>query len=66
MQVLVNGEAHSLESPMGLAALLQQLGYSGEAFAVAINGGFVARSQYSDTQVNDGDCLDIVAPVVGG
>ncbi|BBM02508.1 sulfur carrier protein ThiS [Microbulbifer sp. GL-2] len=66
MQVLINGEAHALEAPIELAALLQQLGYRGETFAVAHNGGFVARSEYMNTQVESGDSLEIVAPVVGG
>ncbi|WP_444921502.1 sulfur carrier protein ThiS [Microbulbifer sp. CnH-101-G] len=66
MQISINGEAHSLESPIKLTALLQQLGYRGETFAVAVNGSFVSRSEYGNTQINSGDSLDIVAPVVGG
>ncbi|WP_020413582.1 sulfur carrier protein ThiS [Microbulbifer variabilis] len=66
MQVLINGETQSLESPLKLSVLLQQLGYRGETFAVAINGGFIPRTEYSNTQINNGDSLDIVAPVVGG
>ncbi|WP_444930173.1 sulfur carrier protein ThiS [Microbulbifer sp. SSSA002] len=66
MQILINGETQNYESPIKLAALLQQLGYCGEAFAVALNGGFVARTEYRNTEINNGDSLDIVAPVVGG
>ncbi|WP_226648364.1 sulfur carrier protein ThiS [Microbulbifer variabilis] len=66
MQVLINGETHSLEFSIKLAALLLELGYCGETFAVAVNGSFVARSEYGNTQINNGDSLDIVAPVVGG
>ncbi|GAB2882504.1 sulfur carrier protein ThiS [Microbulbifer echini] len=66
MQIFINGELYSLEFPTELTVLLQQLGYCGEAFAVAVNGDFVARSEYSSTQINNGDSLDIVAPVVGG
>ncbi|MCO1335505.1 sulfur carrier protein ThiS [Microbulbifer sp. OS29] len=66
MQVLINGDTHSFESSIELVALLEQLGYRGEIFAVAVNGGFVARSEYSVIDIHDGDSLDIVAPVVGG
>jgi len=66
MQVLINGETHTLEAAVELAEFLQKLGYRGETFAVALNGGFVARSEYINIQVQNGDSLEIVAPVVGG
>jgi len=66
MQLLVNGEPINLESDKSLSDLLQQLGYSGETFAVALNGDFVPRATYEQTSLNAGDSLDIVAPVVGG
>ncbi|MFC6635202.1 sulfur carrier protein ThiS [Microbulbifer taiwanensis] len=66
MQIFVNGEGHSFERPTDLSNLLQQLGYSGETFAVALNGDFVPRASYLQTEIKDGDALDVVAPVVGG
>lgn len=35
-------------------------------FAVALNGRFIAASQYSDTELKAGDELDIVSPIAGG
>ncbi|WP_127019670.1 sulfur carrier protein ThiS [Rheinheimera mangrovi] len=35
-------------------------------FAVALNGRFIAAAQYSDTQLQAGDQLDIVSPIAGG
>lgn len=35
-------------------------------FAVALNGRFIAASQYSDTELKAGDQLDIVSPIAGG
>ncbi len=35
-------------------------------FAVALNGRFIASTQYSDTQLQAGDQLDIVSPIAGG
>ncbi|WP_226705062.1 sulfur carrier protein ThiS [Microbulbifer elongatus] len=66
MQLLVNGESISLPEGATVAALIQQLGYSGETFAVALNGDFVPRASYEQAALNTGDSLDIVAPVVGG
>ncbi|MFD1218148.1 MULTISPECIES: sulfur carrier protein ThiS [Microbulbifer] len=67
MQLMVNGENITVE-PIGvtLADLLQQLGYTGETFSVALNGDFVARATYRQVILKDGDSLDVVAPVVGG
>lgn len=70
MQIQVNGELTQLdpviEGARSVSSLLEQLGYRGEAFAVALNGDFVARADYSRTTLAEGDALDIVAPVVGG
>ena len=35
-------------------------------FAVAVNTRFIPQSAYADTELKDGDCVDIVRPVVGG
>ena len=35
-------------------------------FAVALNGEFVPQSQYQQQVLNEGDLLDIVAPIFGG
>lgn len=66
MQVILNGQEQQLESANTVSELLQQLGYMGQGFAVALNGDFVARGQYVHTLLSEGDILDIVAPVVGG
>ncbi|WP_043317190.1 sulfur carrier protein ThiS [Microbulbifer sp. HZ11] len=66
MQLLVNGETKNFDSAQTLSEVLQKLGYSGETFAVAVNGDFVPRATYEQTSLNAGDSLDIVAPVVGG
>lgn len=66
MQILVNGELRQLQSAVELSLLLEQLGYCGSGFAVALNGDFVPRASYANLMLNEGDALDIVAPVVGG
>lgn len=64
MQVNINGEAVTAKSN-NLAEILCQYGAT-EPFAVAINGEFVAKSNYSLTQVKLGDLVDVVAPIFGG
>lgn len=66
MQIIVNGQSRSFETSADLSSLLEQLGYSGDTFAVALNGDFVARTDYAETEIKEGDVLDVVAPVVGG
>ena len=66
MLVTINGETKRFSETDSLAELLLQLGYSGETFAVALNGDFVARADYDRTKISSDDCLDVVAPVVGG
>jgi thiamine biosynthesis protein ThiS len=38
----------------------------GEGIAVALNEEFVLRTTYNETNINDGDRLDILSPVQGG
>ncbi|WP_295802945.1 sulfur carrier protein ThiS [uncultured Microbulbifer sp.] len=66
MQLLVNGETITVNPGDTVSALIQQLGYRGETFAVALNGDFVPRAHYAQVSLSAGDNVDIVAPVVGG
>jgi sulfur carrier protein len=62
----VNGQARRLEPGANVARLLDALELSGKRVAVEKNGEIVPRSQYADTQVADGDALEIVVAVGGG
>ncbi|WP_237058716.1 sulfur carrier protein ThiS [Microbulbifer sediminum] len=66
IKIQVNGEVQSLPQENSLDHLLSELGYEGDTFAVALNGNFVPRGRYAEAILNDGDALDVVAPVVGG
>lgn len=35
-------------------------------FAAAVNRQFVPKTQYDQTPLNEGDQIDLIAPVVGG
>jgi sulfur carrier protein len=63
----VNGQSLRSAAPT-LHELLAERGLDparGE-FACALNGCFVPRAQWPAQRLADGDCVDIVAPVVGG
>ncbi|MCX2560285.1 sulfur carrier protein ThiS [Acetobacter farinalis] len=65
MQIMVNDEAHEV-SARTLAALIDELGYSGARIATALNGRFVPVTQRAETLLPDGAQVEIVAPMQGG
>ncbi len=67
LALLVNGEALR-SSAATLYELLAARGLDPRSggFACAVNGGFVPRAQWAGRCLAQGDCIDIVAPVVGG
>lgn len=66
IQVVFNGDAMSCASGETLSGFLQQLGYEQGGFATAINSTFVPRSDYDNTQLHQGDMIEVVAPMQGG
>jgi len=67
----VNGELTEFDGLGGadearLDRVLGDLGYTGRKVAVAVNETFVPRTGWSDRVVEDGDRLDVVAPIQGG
>ncbi len=66
MLLQVNGETKELTDASNLQAALDSLGYEGTSFAVALNGDFVPRSNYSETTLQDGDQLEVLFPMRGG
>ncbi len=66
LKLSLNGTVMPFETTLMLSELLDQQGYQTQKIAIAINGEFVPRSQYSDTAVNDGDEIDVIQAVGGG
>ncbi len=66
MVILINGQKKKLNAPPDLQSLLKAEGYEGKLVAVARNGAFVPRGAYANTNLEDGDELEIVAPMQGG
>jgi sulfur carrier protein len=66
IKVSVNGQIQSIDLNITLKQLLVNLNYTTNSFAVAINTTFVPLDKYHTTIINDGDTIDILAPVQGG
>lgn len=66
MRVIINGKERSFEAPLNLYDVLEQEEVIGMLLAVARNGAFVPRGQYASIMVEDGDQIEIVAPMQGG
>ena len=65
MKIYVNGERHEV-SAAALDAVLDELGYGGAKVATAVNETFVPASLRAQTDLAEGDRLEIVAPRQGG
>ena len=66
MRVRVNGEDRELEEGVSVAALLDSMALEVNGIAVALNMEIVRRGEYGDTQLSDGDEVEIVRAVGGG
>lgn len=64
--ITLNGKSVNDADGMSIAALIARENYMASYIAVACNGDVVRRDQYNDTQVCDGDVIDIVRMVAGG
>ncbi|MGQ0528050.1 MAG: sulfur carrier protein ThiS [Alphaproteobacteria bacterium] len=62
----MNGQNITLAAAPDIRGLLDTNGYAGKIVAVARNGAFVPKAAYEQTQLEDGDELEIVAPMQGG
>ncbi|KJZ13823.1 hypothetical protein TW85_11520 [Marinomonas sp. S3726] len=65
MKIYLNGVETTVEHTE-LEAVLIQLGYQEVTIATAINGDFVPLSLRKNTQINEGDKLEVLAPMQGG
>ncbi|MCB1532310.1 MAG: sulfur carrier protein ThiS [Alphaproteobacteria bacterium] len=66
MKVTINGREQTFEAPLNLYNILEQQGYVSMMIAVARNGSFVPKDNYVGTPIQDGDEIEIVAPMQGG
>jgi sulfur carrier protein len=69
MTLYINAEERifpDAPDPFTLAALIESLGMKSDRVAVELNRDIIPRDHWSQTQLKDGDCLEIVHFVGGG
>jgi sulfur carrier protein len=62
----VNGESRTCSPQTQLPQLLEQLGLNPRLVAVEYNGEILHRQFWSETQMQEGDMIEIVTIVGGG
>ena len=65
MKITLNGEARDLDGP-SVADALAQIGLGTARVATALNGSFLPAAARATTTLNEGDALEVVAPMQGG
>ena len=69
MKLHINGEQREFETsanPFTLAALIEKLGMKSDRVAIELNREIVPRDRWAETQLSNGDRLEIVHFVGGG
>lgn len=66
MQVTINGISSEVESRFTLREFLSRLGYEQDSIAIAIDGAHVPRHKWDNVTVEEGQSVEIVAPMQGG
>lgn len=65
MKILLNGEPREVNATR-LSDVLIELGFEGATIATALNGDFVPAAERANTELAEGDRLEVVAPQQGG
>ncbi|MEO6842468.1 MAG: sulfur carrier protein ThiS [Bradyrhizobium sp.] len=65
MRVIVNGEPREIASAK-VDALLGELEYEGNHFAIALNFDVLPKSRWAETPLKNGDEIEIITPRQGG
>ena len=65
MRVTVNGEPREISSA-SVDALLSELEYEGNHFAIAVNYDVLPRAKWAQTPLQAGDAIEIITPRQGG
>ena len=65
MKLTINGQEQNL-APTTLALLIEQLGMKQDRVAVELNRDIVPRTKWAETDLAEGDRLEIVHFVGGG
>lgn len=64
--IVVNGEPHETASAMSLADAVALLTKAPSGVAAAVNGEVIRRAEWRQTQLSDGDEVEVVTATQGG
>ncbi|MFZ5502374.1 MAG: sulfur carrier protein ThiS [Pseudomonadota bacterium] len=64
--VSINGEARQFPQTISIEQLIAEMGLTGKRIALERNGEIVPRSTFPNTELADGDKLEVVVAVGGG
>jgi sulfur carrier protein len=66
MDIVLNGEARSLDGTPTLADLLAAAGLAGRRVAVEVNREIVPRGRHAEHRLQDGDRVEVIVAMGGG
>jgi sulfur carrier protein len=66
MKLRLNGEEREFEHALSLSSLVERLGMKTDRVAIELNHSIVPREQWAQTNLSEGDRLEIVHFVGGG
>lgn len=67
MKLQINGEEREFsDAPASLTALIESLGMKPDRVAVELNRDLVPRGRWAETELHEGDRLEVVHFVGGG
>lgn len=68
MTVVLNGKRVEIEAPATVAAAVARAGIAGgsRGIAVAVDGEVIPRSVWDQTELSDGQCVEVLEAIQGG
>lgn len=66
MKIFVNGEEQQVKQHITVTDLIDSLELTGTRLALELNQEILPRGRYSDTELRDGDQIEIVHAIGGG
>ncbi len=66
MQIVINGDAETIDDGAAISDLLDKFGLTPQRVAVEVNEALVPRAGFPETSLHEGDRVEIVTLVGGG
>lgn len=66
MDIIVNGQPHSIQQPSTVAELLVGMGFAGKPMLVERNAVALLAREHETTTLQSGDRLELILIVAGG